>query len=53
MNDALEKIEIEIIKCQAEFDLAVSCLVKTLNAFNYRMEAVEKWIQEEKKRMLN
>ena len=39
-------LEAELQKSKAEFDLATSCLMQALEAFNERMERVEKWILE-------
>lgn len=53
MNYKLDDVEKELIKCQAEFDLAVNIFIKSLQAYNNRLERVEKCIDQIKKRMLN
>ena len=40
----------ELEKSKAEFDLATTCLMQALEAFNERMERVEKWILENQER---
>jgi hypothetical protein len=53
MNYNLDDLEKELIICQAEFDLAVNIFIKSLQAYNNRLERVEKCIDQIRKLMLN
>lgn len=51
MSNKELSIEDELQKSKAEFDIATNCLIQALEAFNERMERVEKWILENQERV--
>jgi hypothetical protein len=48
MIDDKERLYQELQKSKSEFDIASTCLIQALQAFNERMERVEKWIEHQK-----
>lgn len=53
MNYSQEDMNIELEKLKAELDIASVFLIEALEAFNSRLERAEKWIEDQKKLMLN
>ena len=49
MSEELSRLRSELDKSRREFDVAATCLVQALEAFNQRMERVEQWIVESQK----
>lgn len=53
MSDEFEYLQREFNKSKIEFDIAATCLVRAIEAFNERIEKVEKWIERQKNPHLN
>jgi hypothetical protein len=53
MNHNLDEIERELIDITEGIDVVIVEFVKSLKAFDVRLERIEKWIKDQRKRMLN
>lgn len=53
MNNDLDDLKQELIKCKAEFDIASTCFIEALKTYYNRLERAEKWISDQEKKMLN
>lgn len=53
MSDHLQKITAELQKSKAEFDIAITCVIAAVQSLHERLDRVESWISDQKKRQLN
>jgi len=49
MNEQLDKLQAELQKSKAEFDILATCLAQALQSLHERLDKVELWITESQK----